>query len=271
MNMIPINPVRTKSGALAVLVAELGEERARPTPLPPGADPFESGHVDMGALSVSLAASLNVGTIFGGSLSANDKGFFWDIGAYTDVPDDDPAPGGITATRWGVALRVLLRVRDLSGSASLGISMVGAAVELNMAQARYEILGLGIGIDGLLLVLDELPALGDFTHETYLKLNGAVMKKMADYIRDNVGALHPQPLAVEVDRDLDPGARARATVYAIRSIADGQTLGAALELAPVGLDRAMIRGVYQDRTGSQEPAAIPSDTARREARAWLKV
>ena len=271
MNMIPINPVRDKNNALAVLVAELGPELARPVPLPEGANPFQSGQVDMGALSISLAASLSVGTIFGGSVSANDRGYYWDIGAFTDVIAADPKPGGITATRWGVALRVLLRVRDLSGSASLGISMVGAAVELNMAQARYEILGLGIGIDGLLLVLDELPALGDFTHETYLKLNGAVMKKMAAYINDNIGALHPQPLAVHVDRDLDPISRARAVLYAVRAIAGQQSLRGALDLAPVGLDRETVRSVYKDRTGNLDPAVFPGQAAIREASAWLKV
>ena len=270
MDMIPINPTRTRTGALAVLAAELGEDQAQPVSLA-GADPFSNFQVVSDALSVSMAASLNIGSIFSGSASANEKGFFFDAMTFTDRYMDQPVAGGIVGTRWGIGLRVLLRVRNLAANASLNFGMVGAAVELNMAQARYEILGLGIGIDGLILVLEELPALGDFKYETYLMLNGSVVKKLAAYIKDNKSALQPQPVAVAVARPLDPSLRARAIYYAVRSIASGQPLGRALDKAPIVLDHETIRRIYIDRTGSDDLEAAPVPDAKREAETWLRV
>lgn len=271
MEMIPINPDQGVPRSLETLHLEVSTATPKGFAPAGGGDPFTNFQVVSDALSVSLAAKLGLSAIFNGSVSANDKGFCFDAMTYTDQYTETQVGGGIAGTRYGVGLRVLLRVRDLSVDASLNMGMVGAAVALGRAQATYEIKGLGLGPGILPLILGDLPVLGDFTYETYLKLNSTVVKKVADYIKANKDTLTAVPVSVAVVRPLDYSGQARVTYYAMRQIAKGRPLGRALDAAPPALDRETIRSVYVVHTGSEDLTAGPGDEARRAADDWLRL
>lgn len=192
MEFLPVSSQLTKTGALAALVADLGEDAAKPVPLQDKDKALSNFTVVSDALSVAFAGKLGVGSIFSGAASTKDRGFFFDAMTFTDeYAEQNVGEAGVIATRLGVGVRVLLRVTELTANAALNFGLVGAAVELQQARARYEITGIGIRVDGLILVLEELPPIGDFRYETYQKLNSTVVKKLANYLKTNKARLVP--------------------------------------------------------------------------------
>jgi len=67
--------------------------------------------------------------------------------AFTDKYLDDNSDKPVLMTRWGAGMRVALKVTKVEGSLSANFGAVAAATELNRAQASYEILGLGLGLE----------------------------------------------------------------------------------------------------------------------------
>ena len=270
MNFIPINPVRTESGALAMLVSELSEHAARPVELGANDDPFSNFRIVSDSLSTSIAGKLGIGAIFKGAANGSDQGFYFDAMTFTDKYREQSLPDqSISATRWGVGIRVLLRVYDVRGDASLNFGLVGAAVELQQARAQYEIMGFGIGIDGLIAVLEEIPAIGDFKYDTYQKLNGTVVKKLAAYIKEHQALLKPEPVAVALIQPLDPLLNARSVYFAMRCIADRRPLTDALSKAGVTYDRETVRKLYLQVAGKLNDSERPSREAEQQAERWL--
>ena len=269
-DFVPISPLRTKSGALVSLIEHLGEKDSMPVALGDKATALSNFQVVSDAMSISAAATLGVGSIFRGALSGNERAFFFDAMAYADRYEEQRLPDQkVIGTRWGVGIRVLLRVALLEANATVNFGLVGAAVELGRARARYEIIGIGIGIDGLVAVLEELPSIGDFKYETYLKLNGNVVKKLAKLISTKKDELVPEPVAVALTRPIDPISHARSIYYAVAAIGDRRPLNDALHGRPVTLDADAIRNVYA-YFGVPDGSAKPSEDAERQADKWLR-
>jgi len=272
MEFLPISFQLTKNGEFAALLPRLGENSSRAVPLKDKNRAFSNFKVVSDALSIELAGKLGVGSIFTGAISSRDRGFFFDAMTFTDEYSEQSMGGtGVIATRWGVGIRVVLRVTERIVNASLNFGLVGAAVELQQASARYEIIGIGIGIEGLQIVLEELPALGDFRYETYQKLNSNIVKKLADHIKNNQATLVPQPVAVIINPPLNPLENSRAIYFAMRAIAGRQKLGEALSKANPTLDRDVIRSVYTQIAGIDDVGVQPSKEAEKDAETWLKI
>jgi hypothetical protein len=221
-------------------------------------------------LSISVAATIGLGTIFKGSISAGDRAFFFDAMTFTDKYEEREVNRLIAATRWGIGLRVLLRVTDVKIDTSLNFGLVGAAVALGRASARYEIEGIGIGTEGMLIVLEEVSGLGDFTFETYLKLNGSVIKRLANYIKDHKSELEPQPIAVALNKPIDPILTARSVYYAMASIGDRLALRDAIARADPSVDRDTLRNTYVQIATVRDDAEQPSRDAEEAADRWLR-
>ena len=268
---IPVDPTTTSSGAIAALVPQLGEEAAKPVELESETPEFSHFEIVSDALSSSAATTLDVGSSFGASLTATDKLFFFDAMAYTQrFEQQESHDKVISATRWGVGLRVLLRVSDIKTNISLNFALVGAAVALNQAHAQYRISGIGIGVDGLDIVMKHLPAVGDFTSETHVKLNQAV-EDLSKYIQKNKSNLKPQPVAVALRKSIDPLMNARSIYYAMRSVASRRSLNEALSRTQGEFDSDIIRSVYRQFGQSGNNVEHPSKNAEKEAEKWLTI
>jgi len=147
MIVYPVQPTVLKSGALASLTQFLDEAQARPIELEAGDQPFKSFRVSSEQISISVAAKLDVSAVFKGSFSYSDLGLIFDAVAFTDKYLDDNSDKPVIMTRWGAGMRVALKVTKVEGSLSANFGAVAAATELNRAQASYEILGLGLGLE----------------------------------------------------------------------------------------------------------------------------
>jgi hypothetical protein len=275
MDMLPIDPMLTEEGAIAALSGVFGPSAAMPVPLEVAEDPFSSFQVVTGNLSVSTAAKLNIASIFGGSVNYNDKAYYFDAAAYTDKLKEGVLGDTVVfATRWGVGLRIALRVSDIKTELSGNFGAVAAAVELGAAKARYEIRGLGLGIDGLVIVLDSLSTLADFNYDTYYKVNTQVLKNLADYIRANKATLKAVPIAAALTKPLevDPVVQGKSVLYAVTMIKDRRSLGDALRQGTANYDEQVIRRVYQTIIGEDVTDTTPiADEPRQRAQAWLRV
>jgi hypothetical protein len=273
MNIIPVNTLRTPSGALHSLIRVLGEENAKPIELSTGDNPYTNFNVMGRSISTSLAAKLGLGSIFDGTLNANEQAWWFDAATYTDKWRSDAAgTGAIQMTRWGVGLRVAMRVYNIKGGVSINYGIVGAAVQMGLAQAQYEITGIGIGKAGLMIVLDNMSLTGELTGESYFKLTSTVAKQLRDYMAAHPEELTAQPMAVGIVQNLDEDkfATAQAIYYAMKSIANGRSIKSALERALPTYDRDVIRFAYGVVAGNIPDSQEPSDDAEHNAEKWLK-
>jgi len=227
---LPVSPVRTPSGALASLSELLGEDKAHP--LPPGDISVLSSFSEIsGEVDLPVAAKLGIGSIFSGTLKQGDRAFYLDATEFIDVYTESPSTP-ICGTRWGVGLRVLLHVSDVKDGLALNFGLVGAAVELGLVKARYEIDGMGIE-EGLSVVLGDLRGSGDLTSEIFYGINDCVMPKLAAYIKNNGWKLTPVPYQVQLNRpmEIDPIHSAQSIDFRLRRQREGCLLDEALAKA----------------------------------------
>lgn len=273
MSFIPIDSTITESGAIAALVPLLGAKASIPTALADDDDVFSATpRVISDSLSISVAARLSVGGIFSGSVSYNEFGFYFDAMVYLDKPTPNIGPDTvILRTRWGIGMRILLRVSDIKGDMSLTFGMVGAAVELRQARARYEVVAPGLGIDGLLIILGGIPQIGDFNSETQYNLTNKVIVELTKHMKDNRDTLEPQVISVDLAEPVDPSANARSVYFAMKAISDRLPLSNALQRAGANFDHDMIRTIYNQVAGNIPDDQKPSSDADREAEKWLKI
>jgi len=265
---LPVNPARTPSGALVSLTKLLGEDKAHPLPL--GPNPVLSNFsVIASEIDLTVAAKLGIGNIFSGTLNYGDRAFYLDATAFTDVYTESPGTP-ICGTRWGVGLRVLLHVSDVKDGLTLNFGLVGAAVQLGLAKALYEIDGMGI-LDGLSVVLGELHGFGDFTAETFYRINDAVIPKLADYMKNNASKLTPVPYQVQLIQpvEIDAILSAQSIVFAMRRLRQGCSLDEALVKAAGRHDQTEIRATYQKMAPGLPPDQRPPQSIRDAANEWL--
>jgi hypothetical protein len=273
MEMLPIDPLLTPSGAFAALATSFGDEATRPVALDASDKPLADFSVFTGHIAISTAAKLNIATIFSGSAQHNEQAYYFDAAAFTDKWSPVPIPGSIVyGTRWGIGMRIALRVWDIKGDFSGSFGAVAAAVQLGVAKARYEIRGFGLGVDGLTLVLESLSTLSDFSYETYYKISNQVIAKLTTYIRDNKQALIPVPIAVALSSplDVDPIAQSEAVVFAARQIRGAFSLKQTLDSRGKH-DESIVRRVYAAYLGEETPETVqPTGEQKARANNWLK-
>lgn len=269
---LPVDPLRTKGGALVTLIGLLGDESAATPEVYEGmGDTLTSFRIFQDSLSASQAATLGVGSIFKGSFSANEQALTFDAVVFTDQYNEQTQGKSILAVRWGLGMRILLRVSQIKGDVSLNFGLVGAAVQLGYAQARYEIIGHGLGVDAFSDVLGSLSPLDDFSYETYLKLKGPVVDALKTYLRQHAAGLQPVPIAVALSENIDRLSIARSVNYSMKKIYGRRTLSEALASAKPEMSVVTIESVYLEVTGTNDRDKRPSDSVITRAGRWLDV
>jgi hypothetical protein len=274
MNLTPISPVRTRKGAFAALVPYFGEDKAMPVLLKETNAPkaYTNFQVVQDSIMVSAAAKLQIGSIFGGATSGKEQGFYFDAIAFTDEYEQGSLGDKVIfATRWGIGIRIAIRVSEMKTDFSFNLGAIAAAVQLGAARAQYEILGLGMGVDGLTIVLDNVAPISDFTYETYLAVKEKVVKGLSDYIKQNSATLSPQPIAVGISQPVDADfmTQAQSVVYAMKRISKSKSLKDAIDQAGTRLSSGVIRRTYKEIVGDIPDTDEPSSTAEGRADKWL--
>jgi len=251
-----------------------------PTPIgastPPKAPtPILDTRVSNQQIDVTLAGNLNIGTIFTGSVSASDVGYWLDAMAYSDQFEQVVTPTGtILGFRFGYGLRILFRVRTLSGKANLNYELIGASIDAGLAQASYEIDGFGFGAQtnqALAMILDGIASSGTtLDGNTFYSLNAAILKNLAAFIAAQQANLQPVKVATlvtntTIDKTFNTS---RSILYAMRQIGTGKTLEQALTSAG-DLDSTGIRLAYEAILSDASPQTQPTGANENAAAKWL--
>ncbi len=222
-------------------------------------------------ISVSLAASLGLGSIFTSSAGFNSLGFWLDAMAYTDQFESEPAVGNLVlATRFGFGLRILFKLDVLNAKANITYPAIGAAVDANVANASYEIDAIGLTANALPIILGSIDQSGVLDGDTFRRLNSDVIKNLVDYIKQHVTELNPQRVAalLQSTGTGDSLDISQAVLFAVRQIRSGTSLHDALQAAG-DLDSASIRLAYEKFLGDVPDTTQPNDSQKEAADEWL--
>lgn len=270
MNILPISPLVGADGNLVSLSGLRGTLSATPISLDPGSGVGGLSMVTQ-QLSVSVAAKLGVGSIFASSVQANELGFWLDAMAFADS-SSQPTPGNIISqTRWGYGLRILCRVQQIDTSVNLNFAMLGAAVDLKLATASYEVQTIGLGPAALGVVLSGLSQFGALNSLTFHDLNTTVIKKLADLLANPPTPLALRPISVQLAIPVEAGvvSKAHSEVFAMRRIRDNMPLKIALTRAAGHYDNTVIGAVYQKLTPGTPDTSQPGNAAKAYAKQWM--
>lgn len=273
VDWMPVSPLVTDSGALFSLAPIFGEKASKPIKLTEQDNPFSSFKVLQDDISIESASRLGLGSVFGGSVSSGNRAFLYDAIAFTDKVDYNTQPDNtVFATRWGIGLRIAIKVFNIKTDFELNLATISAAVEAGVARARYEITGPGLGIDGFNIVLKSIPQVSDFNYETYTKLRTTVVKNVAKYIEKNKNTLTPVPLAVAINRPIeyDLVSKAQSVAFAVKQILDSNSLDKAIKNSSTNFAHDVVEEVYLKIVGSTPSSDKPSNSARKRAETWMK-
>lgn len=243
---------------------------------PPAAPmPIQDIRVSNQQIDVTLAGNLNLGSIFTGSVSASDVGYWLDAMAYSDQYEQVPGPAGtVLGNRYGYGLRIMFRVRQLSPKASLNYGLIGASVEAGFAQASYEINAFGFGAQAsqaLATILGTIAASGStLDSPTFYALNSSILKNLVTYLTANQLTMQPVRVATLVTSTVDDNTfnTSHSVLFAMRQIASGRTAKDALS-SPGDFDTTGIQLAYEAIVGDSSSDTVPSGANENAANQWL--
>jgi hypothetical protein len=268
MGFLPIDPrLDPTTGAFAALAGMPNAAQLKPAAY--SGEPLDTFWGKEDFQTMSVAAKLGVTPSVDIASAYNSWLFTYDAMAYAETKANPPNGGLIFATRWGAGFRMTLRVWDFDAKAGVSLGIVAASAELGIVNASFEIAGFGFSNPD---VLNLLPGPGRFDRKNYQRIldaGNAIQKYLKDHAADpSIKAVPFQVLmATPASGELD--AAAHSVVFAMRAIADDQSLAEALESENASrFDRAVVKAVYaKHATG---PLHSPTDDEESFAEAWLK-
>lgn len=168
-----------------------------------------------------------------------------DIALYVDTSDNRPAKSQVIETRYGIGVRLMIRLSNIEFGTEVNFSVVGAISELNLADVEYSISGIGFADNDL---LELLPGPQNITQKTVNDLNDSLNKIKDKLAKMNVDSLNPQPYKIRVmePQEVDPTIEAQAYVYSARQISNKIKLNDALrKIQDSGIDADLIKKNYK--------------------------
>jgi hypothetical protein len=173
----------------------------------------------------------------------------------------------VRETFWGSSIRIAMRVKTRSSSATGSFSMLAASVELGTASVEYEVSTVGAVRPAMLATaLSGMPLFGTLSFDGYTQFTAAAQSIARSLMEE--ATLPPVPVAVKLKYHPAAGAMLEAltTRYAMIAIAHNKSLDAALREAPKDLDAAVIAATY---TKILRGASVPTGVHAEAARSWL--
>ncbi|TDF39305.1 hypothetical protein EYS14_07210 [Alteromonadaceae bacterium M269] len=217
--------------------------------------------------SADFSSDLKISAIGDGSGEFNTIIIARDLSQFIDVSDNRPAGSQVIETRYGVGLRLKIKLSNIEFGTDVDIGVVGAVSELGLADVEYEISGIGFADMSL---LDILPGPMNITQNTMDDLIKVFDDLKNRFAQMDVSDLKPQAFQIRVKEPefVDPFINAQSIVFAVNQIRNKkkleETMSAGLSL---GLNQDLIKDTYAD-FGVTDNSRITL-AARREAKDWL--
>lgn len=221
-------------------------------------------------VSLDFSSNLKLAAIVDTSANFNTITITRDVSWYFDVSENPLPKSQVIETRYGVGLRLTLRVSQIEFGTKVSYATIGAVSELGYANVEYEISGYGISDTS---ILNDLPGPQTVNENTIQSINKAftsIMKKLAKIDQEK---LNPQPLMIRVSepREIDPTLETQAMVFSYTQLSERARLGEAVTKATaVGIDAELVRKFYKTFKLT-DVKDKPSADDKREALKWLNV
>lgn len=219
-------------------------------------------------VSANYSSEIKIGAMLNTSSKFNTYTLGRRIVHYLDTSDNAPEGSKVMETRYGVGIRVLLKISGVEFGTDISFANIGAIAELNLGNVEYEISGIGINDVELVKLL---PVPQDINQDTFSEINETIENLKTKISELNPAEFEPQALRIRVEEPekVDPILKAQAAVFAYRNIVEKERLNETLSKAKVlGLPEEPIKDVYinLDIEGNDRPRR--SD--KLEARDWLE-
>jgi hypothetical protein len=221
-------------------------------------------------VSLDFSSNLKLSALVDTSAKFNTQTMTKELTMYMDV-SKGAAPGSkVIETRYGIGVRITLRITQVEFGTKLNYGVIGAVSELGHANVEYEISGMGIVDTSILKDLPGPQVISQNTMKDIETAFEAIQQKLAAM---DVTMLEPQPFMIRVPEasEVDPTMDAQAVVFAYKKMADQETLKDAINQASaIGIKQEVIKTVYK-KLGVTDVSARISRDIRKAAEAWLEV
>ena len=219
--------------------------------------------------SADFSSELKISAIADVSGSFNSITLIRNITQFVDISENRPQNSHVIETRYGVGLRLMIKLSNIEFGTDINIATVGAASELSLANVEYEISGFGFaGLD----LLDDLPGPQNITQETVSDLTKFFDDIKAKLSQMDVATLKPRAYKVRVNEPerIDPLLEAQSVVFAVRQIRDQKRRDDSVRKAvSLGLNKELVAETYQD-FGIQGNDRV-TIRQKNEARVWVNI
>jgi len=224
---------------------------------------------DFSEVSLNFSSSLKIASTIDASGKFNTVTLNRSIASYSDVSDNGFEGSKVIETRYGIGIRLKLKISNIAIGTEVNFSSIGAVSELGHANVEYEISGIGISDPDF---LKELPGPINISQNSMNDINKA-FNKLKDKISEmDVSKLNPQPYRIRVNEPekIDPTLKAQATVFSIGKVANRTKLADAInEGTELGINKEHIISTYKTKFEISNINQRIGASDKNEAREWL--
>jgi hypothetical protein len=267
-NWVDIYPVVDKNNNFIVLSDTALADEYKPHPKPENwANEGKLMKDETSYVSLDFSSSLKIASTLDISGRFNSVTINRTIALSTDVTENPYEGSKIQETRYGVGIRLKVKISNIAIGTDINYNVVGAVSEMGHANVEYEISGIGISDTSFLA---ELPGPINISQNSMEDINKAFNKLKKKLAATKVDKLNPQPYAIKVSepKKIDPTLTAQAAVYSYMKVAEKTRLNEAIsEAIELGIDKTDIANTYKLIGITNNDRISRSDKI--EARDWL--
>ncbi|NDI99666.1 hypothetical protein GWA97_11315 [Flavobacterium sp. LaA7.5] len=219
-------------------------------------------------ISANYSSEIKIGAMLNASSAFNTYTLGRRIVHYMDT-NDNPEPGSkVIETRYGVGIRIIMKISNTEFGTDISFANIGAIAELNLGNVEYEISGIGINDSDLIKLL---PVPQNINQNTFSEINKTIETLKTKISNLDPTDFEPQALRIRVEEpeNVDPTLQAQSTVFAYRNIKEKERLNDTLNRAKsLGLLEEPIKEVYKELGIEGNDRPVRSD--KLEAIEWLE-
>ncbi len=219
-------------------------------------------------ISANYSSEIKIGAMLNASSEFNTYTLGRRIVHYMDTTDNPEAGSKVIETRYGVGIRVIMKISNTEFGTDVSFASIGAIAELSLGNVEYEISGIGINDSDLIKLL---PVPQNINQSTFSEINKTIETLKTKISSMNPADFEPQPLRIRVEEpeNVDPTLMAQSTVFAYNNIKEKERLDETLSKARLlGLPEEPIKEVYKD--SGIEGNDRPRRSDKLEAIEWLE-
>ncbi len=229
----------------------------------------KADYFDSVSVSFQSSSELQISAIADVSSDYNSKTIIFDVMSYWNIYETQPK-GKILETRYGVGVRMKIKVTEMEFGTDINFASVGASAKLGLANVGYEIRGIGISDKK---IIQDLPDPKDLDESTIKNIVDSFKRLLESIGNSDLTEFNPQPIAIKVkdEIEVDTALIHQSVTYAYQKLRKRRKLKNILaEARENNLSIEKVKEVYAD-FGITDENDQPSFSQSRDAGEWLHI